>query len=235
MKKLLLALAFALAPTLASAACSGVFPAATVCGVAIGSPAGVPNPLPLSNFAIGPGGTTGQIQINQAPGVFGGFTASGDATINTGTGVVTLNTVATSKGGTGANNSTNSAGDVLASNGANGTFVHTALNAICSTAPSVCAGITGYYNVGHDLGLVSSRLLEPGAKLADNHLGHARTEYLQFGRVGRAGGKQSNGREDNGLHATQPVIANLRPNRIASTTTAGVASANLPAMTLQST
>ena len=36
-----------------------------------------------------PGGTSGQIQFNSA-GSFGGFTASGDATINTGTGVVTL-------------------------------------------------------------------------------------------------------------------------------------------------
>jgi hypothetical protein len=37
-----------------------------------------------------PGGSTGQIQYNAGGGNFGGFTASGDATINTGTGVVTL-------------------------------------------------------------------------------------------------------------------------------------------------
>jgi hypothetical protein len=36
-----------------------------------------------------PGGTSGQIQFNNAS-VFGGFTMSGDATINTGTGVMTL-------------------------------------------------------------------------------------------------------------------------------------------------
>lgn len=36
-----------------------------------------------------PGGTNGQIQFNSA-GSFGGFTASGDATINTGTGVVSV-------------------------------------------------------------------------------------------------------------------------------------------------
>ncbi len=36
-----------------------------------------------------PGGSSGQIQYNNA-GAFGGFTASGDATINTGTGVVTI-------------------------------------------------------------------------------------------------------------------------------------------------
>lgn len=36
-----------------------------------------------------PGGTSGQIQYNNA-GAFGGFTASGDATINTGTGAVTI-------------------------------------------------------------------------------------------------------------------------------------------------
>lgn len=36
-----------------------------------------------------PGGTAGQIQYNNT-GAFGGFTASGDATINTGTGAVTV-------------------------------------------------------------------------------------------------------------------------------------------------
>lgn len=36
-----------------------------------------------------PGGTSGQVQYNNS-GAFGGFTASGDATINTGTGAVTL-------------------------------------------------------------------------------------------------------------------------------------------------
>src|SRR6185312_14059290 len=36
-----------------------------------------------------PGGTAGQIQYNNA-GAFGGFTASGDATIDTGTTVVTV-------------------------------------------------------------------------------------------------------------------------------------------------
>ncbi|SDD95342.1 hypothetical protein SAMN05216337_1017142 [Bradyrhizobium brasilense] len=44
-----------------------------------------------------PGGTSGQIQYNNA-GAFGGFTASGDATINTGTGGLTLATVNTNTG-----------------------------------------------------------------------------------------------------------------------------------------
>jgi hypothetical protein len=39
-----------------------------------------------------PGGSAGQIQFNDA-GAFGGFTTSGDATINTGTGALTLATV----------------------------------------------------------------------------------------------------------------------------------------------
>jgi hypothetical protein len=39
-----------------------------------------------------PGGTSGQIQYNNA-GAFGGFTLSGDATINTGTGAITFATV----------------------------------------------------------------------------------------------------------------------------------------------
>lgn len=95
-----------------------------------------------------PGGTSGQIQTNNGAGGFGGFTASGDFTINTATGVGTLNTVTTAKGGTGTNNSTNSANDVLASNGANGNFVHTALltliNTVCTASPSTCGNLFGY-------------------------------------------------------------------------------------------
>lgn len=50
------------------------------------------------------------------------------------------------KGGTGVSNATNSAGDVLASNGANGSFVHTALNAVCTLAPNACTVMLGYAN-----------------------------------------------------------------------------------------
>lgn len=39
-----------------------------------------------------PGGTSGQVQFNNA-GVFGGFTVGGDATLNTGSGAFTFNTV----------------------------------------------------------------------------------------------------------------------------------------------
>jgi len=44
-----------------------------------------------------PGGSSGQVQYNNA-GAFGGFTTSGDATINTGTGALTLATVNTNIG-----------------------------------------------------------------------------------------------------------------------------------------
>jgi hypothetical protein len=50
------------------------------------------NGLPVSGGGGTPGGTSGQIQYNNA-GAFGGFTASGDATINTSTGAVTFATV----------------------------------------------------------------------------------------------------------------------------------------------
>jgi hypothetical protein len=46
----------------------------------------------LTASAATPGGTSGQIQYNNS-GALGGFTASGDATINTATGAVTLATV----------------------------------------------------------------------------------------------------------------------------------------------
>jgi hypothetical protein len=109
-----------------------------------------------------PGGSSGQVQFNSA-GAFGGFTANGDASINTATGAVTVTKtngnafgafatqvtpVTTAQGGTGVSNSTNAANDVLASNGANGNFVHTTLltliNAVCTLAPGTCSNIFGY-------------------------------------------------------------------------------------------
>lgn len=44
----------------------------------------------IGAVASNPGGTAGQIQFNSGGTAFGGFTASGDATVNTSTGVVTL-------------------------------------------------------------------------------------------------------------------------------------------------
>lgn len=89
MKKLLLTFVLLLAPSLAWAQCNGVFPNNTACGNITGS-SNTPRPVPLSSFpTTTPGGTTGQIQYNNS-GAFGGFTASGDATINTSTGAVTV-------------------------------------------------------------------------------------------------------------------------------------------------
>lgn len=45
--------------------------------------------VPAGGGSGSPGGSSGQIQYNNA-GAFGGFTASGDATVNTGTGAVTI-------------------------------------------------------------------------------------------------------------------------------------------------
>lgn len=88
MNKLLLALALALAPTLAFGACNGVFPPNTICGNNTGAN-GIPNPVAPSSFTNVAGGTNGQIQYNNS-GALGGFTASGDATINTTTGAVNV-------------------------------------------------------------------------------------------------------------------------------------------------
>lgn len=73
---------------------------ARVCAVSPGGPANTLLTLPIfydqttpgGSGGGTPGGTPGQIQYNNA-GAFGGFTASGDATVNTGTGAVTLATV----------------------------------------------------------------------------------------------------------------------------------------------
>lgn len=90
MKKLLLLLSLLLSPTLTWAQCNGVFPNNTACGNITGDTA-TPRAIPLNSFpANSPGGTTGQIQYNAGGGLFGGFTASGDATIDTATGIVTV-------------------------------------------------------------------------------------------------------------------------------------------------
>src|SRR4029077_3341340 len=87
MKKLLLALALILAPVAAEAQCNGVFSPNTICGTIAG---GIPGQVSTSVLTGVPGGSAGQIEFNNGGTVFGGFTASGDATINTGTGVVTV-------------------------------------------------------------------------------------------------------------------------------------------------
>ena len=76
-----------------------------VCAASPGGPLGSLLVLPY-NTASGsnggtPGGTNGQIQFNNG-GAFGGFTASGDFTINTATGVGTLATVNSNTGSFGS-------------------------------------------------------------------------------------------------------------------------------------
>lgn len=88
LRGLLLGLFLCLLPAVASAQCNGVFPAHTICGNATASPA-LPNQVPQSAITGVPGGTAGQIEFNSGGTAFGGFTASGDCTVNTGTGVFT--------------------------------------------------------------------------------------------------------------------------------------------------
>lgn len=89
MKKLLFALALFLLPSAGWAQCNGVFAQGMACGRAVGAGSGVPGQVPIGSLATVPGGTPGQIQWNSA-GAFAGFTASGDATINASTGVVSI-------------------------------------------------------------------------------------------------------------------------------------------------
>ncbi len=88
MKRFLLALALLLGlPAGAFAQCNGVFPNNTACGNISGS-SNVPKAIPLGSFPTGAGGTNGQVQFNNS-GALGGFTASGDCTVVTSTGVFT--------------------------------------------------------------------------------------------------------------------------------------------------
>lgn len=92
MKKLLLAVALFVLPSVANAQCNGVFPNNTVCGNITGSN-NTPRATSPSAFLGAAGGTNGQIQYNNA-GALGGFTMSGDMTVSTATGVATLNPIA---------------------------------------------------------------------------------------------------------------------------------------------
>lgn len=62
-----------------------------------------------------PGGTSGQVQYNNA-NAFGGFTLGGDATLNTSTGALTLNTVNGSPGSTICSSVTTNAKGLVTSN-----------------------------------------------------------------------------------------------------------------------
>jgi len=145
MKRLLLALVLFLLPSIAYAQCNGVFPNNTACGNISGG-SNTPRAIPLNSFpANAPGGTTGQIQYNAGSGLFGGFTASQDATINTTTGAVNVtklqNVPVTTTGA-----STN---DVMYYN--DSSWLHnpllTLFNSVCTLSPSSCAQLLGYINV----------------------------------------------------------------------------------------
>lgn len=89
MKKLLLALALLLLPSVASAQCNGIFANNTVCGNVSGAP-NLPQAAPLASFALGPAGTAGQLQTNNGASGFAAMPAmNGDCTLDTSTGVNT--------------------------------------------------------------------------------------------------------------------------------------------------
>lgn len=73
MKKLLLAVVLCLLSTGAFAQCNGVFANNTVCGNVSGN-AAPPYAAPLSSFAFGPGGTSGEVQTNNGSNGFAGIT-----------------------------------------------------------------------------------------------------------------------------------------------------------------
>ena len=173
MKKLLLALTLSLLPALAQAQCNGVFPNNTICGNISGA-GNLPRPVPNSALTGVPGGSAGQIEFNNS-GNFGGFTASGDAAINTSTGVVTIQPgvvtgakIASSTVANG-NMAANSVGtsNIIANAATNAKLAAgaintikssldgstitdnlftTLLNATCVAAPSACVTALGYAN-----------------------------------------------------------------------------------------
>lgn len=92
----------------------------------------------VTGFRFAAPGTAGNVLTSNGP--------AADPTFQT-PAPPTPSLVTTALGGTGVSNATNSAGDLLVSNGANGSFVHTAVNALCSLAPSACSALFGYTNL----------------------------------------------------------------------------------------
>lgn len=103
MKKLLLAALVAAFPSVASAQCTGVFPAGTVCGVPTGGGSGLPFAVSISAYGLGlnvgsttiAGGSSGNVLYDNA-GVLGEYTTTGTGT------TVALQTTPTFNFGTGA-------------------------------------------------------------------------------------------------------------------------------------
>lgn len=73
MKRLLVALALLLLPTVAFGQCNGVFPTGTVCGNVTGS-SNLPRPTSTASFGLTPGGLSGNVQFNNGSGGLGGYT-----------------------------------------------------------------------------------------------------------------------------------------------------------------
>lgn len=135
-----------------------------------------------ANGSVPPGGTSGQVQWNNA-GAFAGFTVSGDATLNTSTGALTLATVNSNVGSFGSATSctaftTNGKGLItaasavtctpaIASVGGLGTGVATALGVAVGTAGSfvVNGGVLGTPSSG-----VATNLTGTAAGLTAGHV-----------------------------------------------------------------
>ncbi len=153
MKRLLLALALFLFPSMAFGQCNGVFANGTVCGNNTGA-SNTPRAVSPASLLGAAGGTNGQIQYNNS-GALAGFTAIQDCTITPSTGVVlctktnnvAFTTFATASGtvATAALNlfTTSLQGLVPASGGgttnflrADGTFVSSVTSVTCGTGLS---------------------------------------------------------------------------------------------------
>lgn len=141
MKRFLIALVLFLAPAAASAQCNGVFPNNTVCGNATGS-SNIPRVTSPSAFLGAAGGTNGQQQYNNS-GALGGFTQSGDVTVNTSTGVSAIQPGAVTNGKLLAG-PINTVKSTLDGTSITDNLVTTLINATCSVIPSACITVFGY-------------------------------------------------------------------------------------------
>jgi hypothetical protein len=165
MKKIVLILVLLLLPSIAFAQCNGIFPTSNVCGTTATGP-GLPGPLPLSSFALGPAGVTGDIQENNGSGGLQALHAPGtSSTYLNGAGayIVPPGTINSTTSVTGASTTyTNAQNGVLIERANSGSAM---IDTLPGTSPGILSAGVFITIKNNDSGGVLAINVGPGANL----------------------------------------------------------------------
>lgn len=164
-----------------------------------------------------PGGSSGQVQFNSS-GAFGGFTVSGDATLNTGTGAFTLATV-NSNVGTFAVETVNAKGLVTAASNLTGDVTTSsaaatiAANAVTNAKAAQMGANTVKGNFTASTANAADNAMPSCADTSGQHLNYTLGTGLSCGTTSSSGGSVS-------ITAATPNIV-MTPSPITGTGTIG--------------